>query len=208
MSADFIKLYPENPDPRQIDRIVQILQDGGIIIYPTDTIYGLGCNLLNRKAVERLCWIKGIKPHKMNLSFVCSDMSEVATYVKNMDNQVFKTMKKALPGPYTFILESSSSVPKITKSNKKTVGIRIPDNNIPIAIVKALGNPIITTSIHDDDAVVAYPTDPEDIYENFKNVVDAVIDGGYGDNTASTVIDCTGGQMEVIREGKGDVSML
>lgn len=208
MSAEFIKLYEENPDPRKIERIIQTLQDGGVIIYPTDTIYGLGCDLMNRKAVENLCRIKGIKPQKMNLSFICHDMSQVATYVRSINNQVFKLMKQVLPGPYTFIFEASSSVPKITKSNKKTVGIRIPDNNIPIEIVKALGNPMVTTSIHDIDGVVEYATDPEEIYELYKNTVDIVIDGGYGENVASTVLDCTGDVIEIVRQGKGDIDFL
>jgi tRNA threonylcarbamoyl adenosine modification protein (Sua5/YciO/YrdC/YwlC family) len=208
MSAEFIKLYEENPDPRKIARIIDILQEGGIIIYPTDTIYGIGCDLLNRKAVDRLCWIKGLKPQKLNLSFICADMSQVADYVRTIDNQVFRLMKKVLPGPYTFIMEANSNVPKITKSNKKTVGIRIPNNNIPLEIVRALGNPIVTTSLHDDDEIIEYPTDPEAIYEQYKNTVDLVIDGGYGGNVPSTVLDCTENQVTLIREGKGDISML
>jgi tRNA threonylcarbamoyl adenosine modification protein (Sua5/YciO/YrdC/YwlC family) len=204
MAAEFIKLFEENPDPRKIQQIVDILKDGGVIIYPTDTIYGLGCDLTNRKAIDKLCWVKGIKPGKINLSFICEDMSHISDYVKNLSTPTFKLMKKNLPGPFTFILPANSNVPKIVNANKKTVGIRIPDNKIPIAIVKALGNPLITTSLKEDD-VVEYPTDPEEIYENFKNLVDVVIDGGYGNNNPSTVIDCTKEPAEVVREGLGEI---
>ncbi|RUA34820.1 MAG: threonylcarbamoyl-AMP synthase [Bacteroidetes bacterium] len=204
MAAEFIKLFEENPDPRKIQQIVDILKDGGVIIYPTDTIYGLGCDLTNRKAIDKLCWVKGIKPGKINLSFICEDMSHISDYVKNLSTPTFKLMKKNLPGPFTFILPANSNVPKIVNANKKTVGIRIPDNKIPIAIVKALGNPLITTSLKEDD-VVEYPTDPEEIYENFKNLVDVVIDGGYGNNSPSTVIDCTKEPAEIVREGLGEI---
>ena len=206
MAADLIKLYEENPDPRKIQQIVDILKDGGVIIYPTDTIYGLGCDLTNRKAIDKLCWVKGIKPGKINLSFICEDMSHISDYVKNLSTPTFKLMKKNLPGPFTFILPANSNVPKIVNANKKTVGIRIPDNKIPISIVKALGNPLITTSLKEDD-VVEYPTDPEEIYENFKNLVDVVIDGGYGRNSPSTVIDCTKEPAEIVREGLGEIIM-
>ncbi|MGJ3236577.1 L-threonylcarbamoyladenylate synthase [Marivirga sp.] len=204
MAAEFIKLFEENPDPRKIQQIVDILKDGGVIIYPTDTIYGLGCDLTNRKAIDKLCWVKGIKPGKINLSFICEDMSHISDYVKNLSTPTFKLMKKNLPGPFTFILPANSNVPKIVNANKKTVGIRIPDNKIPIAIVKALGNPLITTSLKEDD-IVEYPTDPEEIYENFKNLVDVVIDGGYGNNNPSTVIDCTTEPAEIVREGLGEI---
>ncbi|SMG25208.1 tRNA threonylcarbamoyl adenosine modification protein, Sua5/YciO/YrdC/YwlC family [Marivirga sericea] len=205
MAAEFIKLFEENPDPRKIQQIVDILKDGGVIIYPTDTIYGLGCDLTNRKAIDKLCWVKGIKPGKINLSFICEDMSHISDYVKNLSTPTFKLMKKNLPGPFTFILPANSNVPKIVNANKKTVGIRIPNNNIPTAIVKALGNPLITTSIKEDDDIVEYPTDPEEIYESFKNLVDVVIDGGYGNNNPSTVIDCTKEPAEIIREGLGEI---
>jgi tRNA threonylcarbamoyl adenosine modification protein (Sua5/YciO/YrdC/YwlC family) len=205
MAAEFIKLFEENPDPRKIQQIVDLLKDGAVIIYPTDTIYGLGCDLTNRKAIDKLCWVKGIKPGKINLSFICEDMSHISDYVKNLSTPTFKLMKKNLPGPFTFILPANSNVPKIVNANKKTVGIRIPKNNIPIAIVKGLGNPLITTSIKDDDDIVEYPTDPEEIYESFKNLVDVVIDGGYGHNNPSTVIDCTKEPAEVVREGLGEI---
>lgn len=205
MAAEFIKLFEENPDPRKIQQIVDLLKDGAVIIYPTDTIYGLGCDLTNRKAIDKLCWVKGIKPGKINLSFICEDMSHISDYVKNLSTPTFKLMKKNLPGPFTFILPANSNVPKIVNANKKTVGIRIPNNNIPIALVKALGNPLITTSIKDNDDIVEYPTDPEEIYESFKNLVDVVIDGGYGNNNPSTVIDCTKEPAEIVREGLGEI---
>jgi len=207
MAAEFIKLFEENPDPRKIQQIVDLLKDGGVIIYPTDTIYGLGCDLTNRKAIDKLCRVKGIKPGKINLSFICEDMSHISDYVKNLSTPTFKLMKKNLPGPFTFILPANNNVPKIVNANKKTVGIRIPNNNIPIAIVKALGNPLITTSIKEDDDIVEYPTDPEEIYESFKNLVDVVIDGGYGNNNPSTVIDCTKEPAEIVREGLGEIIM-
>jgi tRNA threonylcarbamoyl adenosine modification protein (Sua5/YciO/YrdC/YwlC family) len=203
MSAELIKLFPENPDPRKIDQVVKVLKRGGVIIYPTDTIYGIGCDLFNRQAVDRLCKIKAIKPKSLNLSFICHDMSQVSEYVKGMDTPTFKILKRALPGPFTFILESNSKVPKILGVNKKTVGIRIPDHNIPRDIVQALGNPIITSSIKDDDKIIEYTTDPEHIYDEFKHLVDLVIDGGYGGNIPSTVVDCTTSEPQVTREGLG-----
>lgn len=206
MSAQFIKLYPENPDQRRIREIVEVLRQGGLIIYPTDTVYGLGCDIFNTKALDRLKRIKGIKGNYLNLSFICHDLSHLAEYARHVDTPVFKLMKKVLPGPYTFILESSHKTPKILNAKKKTVGIRVPDNNIPRAIVKELGNPIITTSIHDDDVIHDYLTDPSLIYDEFENLVDIVIDGGYGQVEPSTVIDCTGDEPVVVRQGLGDIS--
>lgn len=203
MKAVLIKLYAENPEQKKLNRIAKTLKDGGVIIYPTDTVYGIGCDIFNQKAIERVCRIKDIKPDK--LSFICYDLSDISHYVKSLTTPVFKVMKKALPGPFTFILESNSKVPKILNTNKKTVGIRVPDNNIPRAIVKQLGNPIITTSIRDEDEVIEYSTDPSLIYEKFENLVDIVIDGGYGNNIASTVVDCTGDVFEVVREGLGNI---
>lgn len=204
MSAEFIKLYPDNLDERKLDRIVEVLKNGGVIIYPTDTIYGLGCDLFNRKAIDKLCRIKGIKPKGFNLSFICSDMSNIAEYTKHLNTPIFKIMKRALPGPYTFILESSSKVPKILDVNKKTVGIRIPNNNIPRMIVEKLGNPIVTTSIKNDDEIIEYTTDPEQILMEYENLVDLVIDGGVGGNIPSTIVDVSGGFPEVVREGLGE----
>lgn len=203
MSATFIKLYEENPEQHKIDEIVRELRDGAVIIYPTDTVYGIGCDFSNTKAVQRVCQIKNIKPQ--NLSFICYDLSEISSYVKNLSTPVFKVMKKALPGPFTFILNSTSSVPKALNAKKKTVGIRVPDNNIPRMIVKELGNPIITTSIHDEDEIIEYSTDPELIYEKYRNLVDIVIDGGYGSNVASTVVNCANDEFEIVRQGLGEL---
>lgn len=205
MAAELISIHPRNPEPRKIEQVVEVLKRGGIIIYPTDTIYGIGCDLMNRKSIERLCQIMNIKPHKLDLSFICNDLSHISEFARRIDTPVFKILKKALPGPYTFILESSSRVPKILDVNKKTVGIRIPDHNIPRMLVEKLQNPLITTSIKDDDAIKAYTTDPEEIYEDFKHQVDIVIDGGIGGNVPSTVVDCTTEPMTVIRQGLGDI---
>lgn len=205
MAAEFISIHPKDPEPRKIAQVVSVLKDGGIIIYPTDTVYGMGCDLFNRKAIHRLCQILDIKPHKLNLSFICHDLSHISEYAKRIDTPTFKLLKKSLPGPYTFILESSNKVPKILDVNKKTVGIRIPDHNIPRSIVAQLGNPLITASIKDDDVIREYTTDPEDIYEDFKHRVDLVIDGGPGGNIPSTVVDCTGQEMEIVRQGLGEI---
>lgn len=208
MAAEFIKLYPENPEPRKIDQIVSILSKGGLIIYPTDTVYGLGCDIFNAKAVERIKQIKGQKGKNANFSFICYDLSHLSEYTRSVTTPIFKLMKKALPGPYTFILNASGKVPKILDAKKKTVGIRVPDNNIPREIVKALGNPIITTSIHDEDDILDYNTDPELIYEKFSKLVDVVIDGGYGKNVPSTIIDCTSDEPVIIREGVGSIDII
>lgn len=206
MAAEFIKIHPVNPEQRKISHIVDVLKNGGVIVYPTDTIYGIGCDLMNKKAIERLCKIVGIKPQKLDLSFICNDLSHISEYVKRIDTPVFKILKKALPGPYTFIMESSSKVPKILDVNKKTVGIRIPDHNIPRLIVELLGNPLITSSIKDDDTIKEYTTDPEEIFEDFKSLVDVVIDGGAGGNIPSTVVDCTASEIQIIRQGLGDIN--
>lgn len=205
MSAIFIKIYPENPEIKKITQVVECLQDGGIVIYPTDTVYGLGCDIHNNKAVERICKIKNINPNRNNLSFICYDLSHIAEYAK-VETGIFKVMKKALPGPFTFILPASGSVPKLLNTNKKTVGIRVPNHTIPRMIVKELGHPIVTTSIRDEDEVIEYSTDPELIFEKYKNLVDIVIDGGYGNNIASTIIDCTEDELHVVREGLGDIT--
>jgi len=206
MAASFIRLYEDNPDPRKITQIVNVLRSGGLIIYPSDTIYGLGCDIFNQKAVDKVRRIKNINDKKMDLAFVCFDLSHLSVYAKNVSTPVFKLMKKILPGPYTFILNASSKVPKILKVKKKKVGIRIPNNRIPREIVQELGNPIVTTSLHDDDKILEYATDPELIYEHYKNQVDLIIDGGYGDNQASTIIDYSGEELEIIREGKGEIN--
>lgn len=207
MPAEFIKIYPQNPDERRIQQVVNCLRDGGLVIYPTDTVYGLGCDIYNSRAVEKIARIKGIKPQKNDFSFICYDLSHISDFAK-VDNAAFKIMKRVLPGPYTFILEATSNVPKLLNTNKKTVGIRVPDNLIPRLIVKQLGNPIVTTSIKDEDEIIEYSTDPELIYEKFQHLVDMVVDGGYGGNIASTIVKADSGDFEIIREGLGDVSVF
>ena len=204
----FLKIYPENPNPREIRKVVDCLQNGGIIIYPTDTIYGIGCDIFKPKAVERITEILGGIKKKSAMTFICHDLSNLSDYTKPIANNIFKVMKRTLPGPFTFILEANNNVPKIVQSSKKTIGIRVPDNNIIREIVRELGHPILSTSVKDDDEVVEYTTDPELIYEKYGNLVDMVIDGGYGDNVPSTVVDCTSGEIVVVREGKGDVELL
>ncbi len=207
--AELLEIHPDNPDKRKIQKVVDCLRDGGVIIYPTDTVYGIGCDLYNSKAIEKICRIKGVKPDKMHLSFICYDLSEISKYAKTLSTPAFRLMKKALPGAYTFILESSSQVPKIFNVKKKQVGIRVPDHLVPRLIVKELGNPILTTSVKDEDEVIEYMTDPSLIDEKYGHLVDIVIDSGYGGNVPSTVIDCTTDDFELIREGAGEtVSLL
>lgn len=205
--ADFIKIYNDNPNQKAIDEVVRVLKNGGLVIYPTDTVYGLGCDIKNNKALEKIALIKGVKLDKAKFSFICNNLSHLSDYVKQIDTTTFKILKRALPGPYTFILPGSNNLPKVFKK-KKTVGIRIPNNNIIRTLVENLGNPIVSTSIRDDDEVLEYTTDPELIYEKWGNLVDLVIDGGYGDNTASTIIDLTNDLPEVLREGKGGLEVL
>jgi len=200
-----IKIYPENPNEKVIQQVVDVLTRGGIIIYPTDTVYGMGCDISNSKAIEKICKIRGIKPEKANFSFICYDLSHISDFTRQIDNETYRVIKKALPGPFTFIFNANKNVPKLLSSNKKTVGIRVPDNTIARTIVKMLGNPIISTSIHDDDEIMEYSTDPELIYEKYQDIVDLVIDGGYGDNEPSTIVDCSEGDFEIIRQGKGDL---
>ena len=199
-----VKIYEENPNPREIDRVVEVLRNGGIIIYPTDTVYGIGCDITNNKAVEKIARYKNIQVEKSNLSFICSDLSHISDYTRPIPNHTFKLIKRHLPGPFTFILNASNNVPKYFKGKKKTVGIRVPDSEIIREIVRQLGNPILSTSVHDEDEIIEYTTDPELIHEKFGDWVDIVIDGGYGDNIPSTVIDCTDHEPEIIRQGKGD----
>ena len=205
--AFFIKIYKDNPNPTEINKVVDVLKKGGLVIYPTDTVYGLGCDITNTKAVEKIARIKGIKLENANFSFICNDLSHLSDYVKQINTPTYKLLKRALPGPYTFILPGSKSLPKVFKK-KKTVGIRVPDNTIARAIVEALGNPIISTSIYDEDDVLEYTTDPELIFEKWQHLVDGVIDGGFGDNYASTIIDLTAQEPVVIREGKGSLDIL
>jgi tRNA threonylcarbamoyl adenosine modification protein (Sua5/YciO/YrdC/YwlC family) len=205
--AQFIKIYEDKPNEAAIARVVKVLKDGGLVIYPTDTVYGLGCDITNTKALERIAKIKGVKLEKANFSFICHDLSNLSDYVKQIDTSTFKLLKRALPGPYTFILPGNSNLPKEFKK-KTTVGIRIPDNSIALEIVRQLGNPIVSTSIYDEDEVIEYTTDPELIFEKWQNLVDMVIDGGYGDNIGSTIIDLSGDEPVVVREGKGSLDIL
>ncbi len=205
--AEFVKLYNENPNPRQISQVVEVLKKGGLIIYPTDTVYGVGCDITNSQAMEKVARLKGINLEKANLSFICYDLSNLTDYTKQVDTPTYKLLKSSLPGPYTFILHGNNNLPKVFKK-KKTVGIRIPDNNIIREIVKQLGNPIVSTSIYDEDDLLEYTTDPELIFEKWHNLVDLVIDGGYGGNIPSTVIDLTKDEIEVVREGKGSLDMF
>lgn len=197
------KIFPENPNPKEIDRVVEILKDGGVIIYPTDTVYGLGCDITKGKAIERIAQIKGLRPDKTNFSFLVYDLSHLSDFTKPIENQIYKLMKRNLPGPFTFILEANNNVPKILKSKKKTVGIRIPDNPIILEIIRVLGNPILTTSVHSGDVILDYTTDPELIDEDMGHLVDLVIDGGFGHNVPSTIVDCTGPEIKIVRQGLG-----
>ena len=205
--AQFIKIYEDKPNEAAIAKVVKVLKEGGLVIYPTDTVYGLGCDITNTKALERIAKIKGIKLDKANFSFICHDLSNLSDYVRQIDTPTFKLLKRALPGPYTFILPGNNNLPKEFKK-KTTVGIRVPDNAIAIEIVKQLGNPIVSTSIHDEDDVIEYTTDPELIFEKWQNLVDMVVDGGYGDNMGSTIIDLSGDEPIVVREGKGSLDIL
>lgn len=199
-----VKIYPENPNPREIKKVVQIIADGGLVIYPTDTIYGIGCDMTQPKAVARLAKLQGLDMDKAFFSFIFNDLSQISEYTKPLSNATFRLLKHNVPGPFTFICEANSNIPKLYKNRRKTVGIRIPDNQIIHDIVTELGRPLLSSSVHDtEDEISEYITDPELIHERYGHLVDAVIDGGYGDNQPSTVIDCTTDEFEIIREGKG-----
>jgi len=198
-----IRLYNENPNPKEIRRIAEVLRNGGIIIYPTDTVYGMGCDITNSRAVEEVARLKGIDVEKSNFSFICSDLSHLSVYSRPISNHIFKIIRKNTPGPFTFILEANNQVPKYFKGRKKTVGIRIPDNNIICEIVRELGNPIVSTSIHDEDEMLEYSIDPELIHEKYRDITDLVIDGGTGEIVPSTIVDFTGDDPLIIRQGKG-----
>ena len=200
-----VRLYPENPAPRQVEQVADCLRSGGLIVFPTDTVYGLGCDMTNLRAIEKVARIKGVKPEKADFSIICHDLSHLSDFTRPLDNTTFKLMKRVLPGPYTFILNANNRVPKLFKSKRREIGIRVPGNSIALAIVQALGNPIITTSIKDDDEVIEYTTDPELIYERYEHQIDMMVDGGYGNNEASTVVNCTGHEPEVVRYGIGDI---
>jgi tRNA threonylcarbamoyl adenosine modification protein (Sua5/YciO/YrdC/YwlC family) len=205
----FLKIYPQNPNPKAIQQVAECLRNGGIVIFPTDTIYGMGCDIYKPKDKKKIISILGEEDKKKSaLSFICHDLSHLSDFTTPIENHIFKAMKRALPGPYTFILNANNQVPKMIHGAKKTVGIRVPDNSIIRAIVEELGHPVFSTSIKDDDEIVEYTTDPELIYERYGDLVDIMVDGGYGDNVPSTVIDCTSGEIEIIREGKGEVGVF
>jgi tRNA threonylcarbamoyl adenosine modification protein (Sua5/YciO/YrdC/YwlC family) len=198
-----IRIYNENPNPKHIRQIVDLLEVGGIIIYPTDTVYAMGCDILATKSIEKIARFKELNPKNPDLSLIFHDMSQLSEYTIIRDNNIFKLLKRNLPGPFTFIVQANNQIPKLFKNKKKTVGIRIPDNNIVLELVKELGRPIITTSIHDPDEVIEYTTDPELIHEKFNEFADVIVDGGYGKNEASTIVDCTGDEIEILRQGLG-----
>lgn len=204
--AELIKIYEDNPNQRELKRIADAMRGGALVIYPTDTVYGLGCDITNKTALEKIARIKGVKLEKANFSFICKDLSNLSDYVSQIDSHTFKILKRNLPGPYTFILPSNNNLPAVFKK-KKTVGIRVPDNTIAIELVILLGNPIISTSIKDEDEVIEYTTDPSLIVEKWDKLVDFVIDGGYGGNIGSTIIDLTGDEPVLVREGKGSVEL-
>lgn len=207
MPAELLKIHPVNPEPRKISRVTELLRKGGIIVYPTDSVYGVGCSLSNKGAVNRLCQLLGIKPKKLELSFICYDIAEVSRYVKHIDTPAFKVLKKTLPGPFTYLFHASANVSRILDINKSTVGIRIPNHPVPHEIVKTLGSPLVSSSLKDEDEIKAYTTDPEEIYEDVKHKVDLVIDSGIGGNIPSTVIDFTSGEPVIVREGLGKFTL-
>lgn len=198
-----LEVHPDNPNPRNIQLAVDHLKKGGVIIYPTDTVYAFGCDINSKNSVEKICRLRNMKPEKANFSIICKGLSELSEYAKQVSTPTFRLMKSCLPGPYTFILNASGQVPKIFKNKKKTIGIRVPENKIALALVESLGNPIVSASLKDEDQLVEYTTDPSSIYERYENQVELVIDGGFGNNQASTVIDCTQNEPEIIREGLG-----
>jgi tRNA threonylcarbamoyl adenosine modification protein (Sua5/YciO/YrdC/YwlC family) len=206
MAATILRIHPENPPASRIQQAVEVLRKGGIIIYPTDTVYGIGCDIHNQKAVEKLCRIKGLHPDKANLSFICHDLSHISDYAHGITTPTYKVLKKALPGPFTFIFEASAKAPRIGGKQRKTVGIRVPDNQIVLQVVRELGNPIVSTSVREDENTLEeYVTDPDLIHEKYRTMVDLVIDGGFGGNVPSTIIDCTNDDFELVRQGAGDI---
>lgn len=198
-----LRIYDKDTNHKHIQQVADVLNNDGIVIYPTDSVYGLGCSINSHKAIERIARIKGIKVEKANFSFIFSDLSQLSDYTRPISNHIYKMMNRNLPGPYTFILDANRNIPKIFKGKKKTIGIRIPDNIIIRSVVETLGNPLMNTSVYDQDDIIEYTTDPELIHENYKDMVDLVVDGGYGNNIASTVVDCTGDDIEIIRQGVG-----
>lgn len=198
-----LRIYPENPDPGRIRKVVDVLEEGGIIIYPTDTVYAIGCDIKAKKSIDKIARLKGLNPENPDMSLIFHDMSQLSEYTIIRDNTVFKLLKRNLPGPFTFIVQANNQIPKLFKNKKKTVGIRIPDNNIILELVKELGRPVITTSIHDPDEVIEYTTDPELIFEKYRDFAEIIINGGFGKNEASTIVDCTSDEIKIIRQGLG-----
>jgi tRNA threonylcarbamoyl adenosine modification protein (Sua5/YciO/YrdC/YwlC family) len=205
LAAEFLPIHPETPEYRKIQEVISVLNEGGIIAYPTDSVYNFGCSLDNKRAIEKLAKLKGIKLKKANFSLVCADLKSIDEYTTPFSRSIFKALNKNLPGPFTFILNASNQIPKLFDSNKKEIGIRIPDNEICLEIVRNLGVPLVTTSIHHEDEIVEYITDPEQIFEKFEHQVDLVIDGGIGNNEPSTVVDCTQDELEILRQGIGEL---
>lgn len=201
----YLNIHPENPEGRKIQHVIEALEKGDIIIYPTDSVYAFGCDINNKNAIEQMAKIKGIKPNKAKFSIVCEDMSQVSSFVKPMERSVYKVMNKAFPGPYTFILNASTNVPKLFGNKRKDIGVRIPNHPISTEIVKALGRPLVTTSLHDDDEFLEYTTDPDQIEEKYRHDVPVIIDGGMGNIEASTVVDCTNNNLDIVREGIGEI---
>ncbi|MDX9929367.1 MAG: L-threonylcarbamoyladenylate synthase [Bacteroidales bacterium] len=202
-----LKIYSENPNPRQIRKVVDILEQGGVIIYPTDTVYAMGCDINATRAIEKIARFKGLNPDNPDMSIIFHDMSQLASYTVVRDNNIFKLLKRNLPGPFTFIVKANSRIPGMFRNRKKTVGIRIPDNSIALELVRELGRPMMTTSIHDNDEIVEYTTDPELIYEKYRDFADIVVDGGFGRNEPSTVVDCTGEEPVIVRQGLGNLEL-
>ena len=200
-----LKIHPENPSQKQVLKVVDVLEKGGVVIYPTDTVYGMGCDIRQNRAIEKIAALKGANPKNPDFSFIFYDLSHLSEYTSPISNSIFKLIKRNIPGPFTFILKANNLIPKIFKKQKKTVGIRIPDNSIILEIVRELGRPILTTSIHDPDEIIEYTTDPELIHEKYKHIADIVVDGGYGNNEPSTIVDCTTEEPEIIRQGKGEL---
>jgi len=203
--AEFYKIHPENPSERQILKVADKIEKGGIVIYPTDSVYGMGCSLMNKKGIQRIAQMKQIKVKQAEFSFLFSDIEQIDSYTKPVEKWIFRLLKKNLPGPFTFILSASKNIPKILESSRKTIGIRIPDNDVVREIIRHIGVRLLNTSVHDDDEIVEFTTDPELIYDNFKNKVDVIINGGYGNSEPSTVVDCTGDEPEIIRQGRGNL---
>jgi tRNA threonylcarbamoyl adenosine modification protein (Sua5/YciO/YrdC/YwlC family) len=202
-----IKIYNENPNPKHIRMIAEVLDAGGVIIYPTDTVYAMGCDIKSSKAIEKIARFKGLNPDNPDMSIIFRDMSQLSEYTLIRDNNTFKLLKRNLPGPFTFIVPANNQIPKLFRNRKKTVGIRIPDHPIALELVRELGRPIMTTSIHDPDEIIEYTTDPELIYEKYRDFADVVVDGGYGHNEASTIVDCTGDEPVILREGLGQLEL-